>query len=196
MRWLISLLPLLAGPAQAEMPPAPAAAERLIPGERDGFVTDPTRGCWLWVGGLSDLAAGIEARWNGACPDGPAEGNGRAAILWREGRAVRGMIYDGEVRGGRLEGRGTLAHLRNGEPTIVEAGDYAGDVLRHGRVEVLVQQLIYEGALRNGVPHGPGALRGPRGSFRGTWTDGCLFLPGGSWVAFLRPEDGCASEHD
>lgn len=195
MRWLLALV-LLAGPVRAETPPAPPMAERLLPGERDGFVTDAARGCWLWLGGLSDLAADVEARWSGACPDGPAEGAGRALFLWREGRAVRGMVYVGVMKGGRPDGRGALAYLRNGEPTMTEAGDYTKDGLVRGRVEVLVQGLVYEGALSDGVPHGPGMLRSAGGSVAGIWASGCLPLPGGAWAAFLRPEEGCAAAED
>jgi hypothetical protein len=191
MRWLLPLM-LLAGPVRADVPPAPPLAERLLPGERDGFVVDATRGCWLWAGGLSDLATDVEARWSGACAEGPAEGPGRAMLLWREGRAVRGMIYEGTMQSGRLNGQGALVHLRNGEATILEAGEYANDLLVRGRVEVLAQASTYEGALRDGVPHGPGVLRSAGGSVSGLWAQGCLSLPGGAWVAFLRAEEACS----
>lgn len=194
-QWLAAMV-LLAPAAFAQMPSTPAETDRLIPGERDGYVADAERGCWLWVGGLSDLAHTVEVRWSGACPDGPAHGSGRALVAWREGRAVRAMVYEGEVQGGRVEGLGTLAHLRNGEVTVIEAGRFINDALIQGRVDVLADALVYEGALQNGLPHGAGRLRGLQTSFEGNWTSGCLWLPGGAWVAFLRQPESCAIEQD
>jgi hypothetical protein len=190
----ILLLLLLAFPALAQSVPRPPDSELLRPGRRDGFVVDAERGCWLWVSGMPDGAAGLSARWSGPCPNGPAEGTGRSVFTWQEGGQERAMIYDGALRGGKSEGRGALANLRNGEPTVVESGDYADDHLVQGRVELSGQAVVYEGALREGRPHGRGALRTRRGAFEGEWQMGCLALPGGAFVAFMRNAEGCRSQ--
>ncbi|WP_431272757.1 hypothetical protein [Dankookia sp. P2] len=69
----LALLALLLGAAAP-----PPEAERAVPGGRDGFVSDGAGGCWLWVGGLSAETRDLTATWTGPCPEGPAEGEGRA----------------------------------------------------------------------------------------------------------------------
>src|SRR5215213_870964 len=84
--------------------PPPPDTERAVPGGHDGYVADGAGGCWLWVGGLTAAAEGVTATWTGRCPDGPAEGEGRAVTSWREAGREKRMIYEGALRRGKAEG--------------------------------------------------------------------------------------------
>jgi hypothetical protein len=185
---------LFAAPAFAQRPPAPPEAERLVPGQRDGFIVDATKGCWLWMGGMPARAEEMAVTWTGTCPQGPAEGEGRSVLSWREGREERQMIYEGPLRRGKAQGRGRLAHFRDGEPEVLEAGDYADDYLVSGRIEVPAVGLVYEGAVQRGRPNGRGRLTLQGRVFEGEWQQGCLAVAPGVWIAFGRSAESCETE--
>jgi glucose/arabinose dehydrogenase len=187
---------LAGGGALAQTRPAAPAEDQLFrPGGRAGFLVDAESGCWLWVSGIAATATELRARWSGACPEGPATGPGRAQFTWREGQVERAMIHDGTMRGGKSEGRGTLAHLRDGEAVAVESGDYADDLLVQGRVELPQQGVAYEGPLARGMlPQGRGKLTVRGQAFEGDWQQGCLALPGGAWIAFGRNANTCQEQ--
>jgi hypothetical protein len=48
--------------------------------------------------------------WSGACLDGKASGRGSEVFRFREHGVSKEERYDGEMRGGMLHGRGTLAY--------------------------------------------------------------------------------------
>jgi hypothetical protein len=187
-------LMLLTAPAAAQRAPAPPEQERLVFGSRDGFLVDDERGCWLWMGGMPAGVTELRLRWSGPCPDGPAEGEGRTTMSWREGAREREMIYEGPLRRGKAVGRGRLAHFVDGEPVMLEAGEYENDYLVSGRIEVPGPGLVYEGAVLRGQPHGQGRLTFRGRSFEGNWERGCLALPGGAHVAFGRPAESCRTQ--
>jgi hypothetical protein len=168
----------------------PPEAERVVPGGRSGFTDDGGQGCWIWIGGLPRNATEIRARWSGACPEGPAEGEGRSEMLWREGATQRSMVYEGMLRRGKAEGQGTLTHVENGRTTVIERGEYRNDHFVQGRIEFLRNGLVYEGGWSISGPQGPGRLELRGQVFEGNWEGGCLRTKEG-WVAFTRPAAEC-----
>lgn len=176
--------------AEERRAPPPPEAERIIPGQRSGFVWDGAGGCWVWAGGLKRGVEGLTARWTGACPDGPAEGRGSSAITWREDGRERQMLHEGMLRRGKAEGPGRLTHLDNGEVVAVEEGEFADDYLARGRLEVPRSDILFEGGFRRGQPHGPGRLTTRGQVFEGQWENGCLLTKAG-WISFTRPADDC-----
>lgn len=185
---------LAAAPALAQRPPLPPEAERIVPGQRDGFVVDEEKGCWLWMGGMPAGTEEMKVRWSGACPEGPAEGEGRTVLTWREGRQERELIYEGPLRRGKAVGRGRLAHMVDGEPVMLEAGEYEDDHLVNGRMELPGPGLVYEGAVLRGRPNGRGRLTVRGRSFEGNWEAGCLAVAPGVWIAFGRSAESCRTQ--
>jgi hypothetical protein len=184
----------LPGAAGANQVPPPPEEERVVPGQRSGFVWDGAGGCWVWGGGFRRGTEGLTAHWTGDCPDGPAEGEGRSVISWREGGRENQMVHTGRLRRGKAEGPGRLEHRPSGELVVVEEGEFRDDNLVQGRVEFLREGLVYEGAMRRGQPDGPGRLtiRG-REVFDGVWENGCLRAKDG-WVSFTRPAAACEGQ--
>lgn len=185
-------LPLLALLGAAAFGPPPEA-ERAVPGQRPGFVHDGAGGCWIWVGGLPATAEGITGRWSGACPEGPAEGEGRAVTAWREGGREKRMVYEGPLRRGKAEGQGRLQHFEAERLVIEEEGEYRDDYLVGGRFSIPGAGLVYEGGWFRSGPHGQGRLTVQGRSFEGRWELGCLDT-GRAWIAFTRPPESCADQ--
>jgi hypothetical protein len=186
-RALLAVGALMLGVAAAGPPPE---AERMVPGGRAGFVDDGQGGCWVWVGGLLRTAQATSARWSGACPDGPAEGEGRSNITWREGARERAMVFEGTLRRGKAEGPGALTHYENGQVTAREEGQYRNDRFVQGRFELPRAGLVYEGGWGLGGPAGPGRLQLRGQSFEGNWEGGCLRTKEG-WISITRPAAQC-----
>jgi hypothetical protein len=191
MRYLMLPLLLLAIPAMAQTPPAPPEAQRLVPGRQDGYLVDAQKGCWVWTGGMRAEDTELTVRWSGNCPQGPAEGAGRAVTSWRQRGQLREMVFEGTLRGGKAEGHGALAHLEDGDPVVLESGEYREDYLVSGRIEIPGPGLVYEGGVRRGQPQGEGRLTLQGRRFEGQWQNGCLQLPDGNWISFTRPPESC-----
>jgi hypothetical protein len=170
--------------------PPPPEAERAIPGGRDGFVSDGAGGCWLWVGGLAANTEALAGTWTGPCPNGPAEGEGRAVTSWREAGREKQMIYEGVLRRGKAEGTGRLSHYENGELRVREEGEYRDDRFVGGRFTVPAADLVYEGGWFLNGPHGQGRLSVDGKVFEGKWELGCL-RAGDAWIAFTRAPKTC-----
>ncbi|MGG5810794.1 hypothetical protein [Falsiroseomonas sp. CW058] len=190
----LGMLLLLAGPALAQPPPAPPGDRLLRPGGREGYVVDPSNGCWAWMSGFPREATDFAYRWTGACPEGGAEGPGRSSFAWREGGTRHEMVHEGTLRAGKAVGRGTLLNLEDDEVRVVETGDFVDDMLVSGRVEVPRLGIVYEGGVLRGRPHGHGRLTVGGRSFEGEWQLGCLGLPGGRWIGFGRPAESCEQQ--
>lgn len=168
----------------------PPEAQRVVPGSRSGFTDDGGTGCWIWIGGLPRGATEVRAKWSGECPEGPAEGEGRSVMSWREDGRERGMLFEGRLVRGKAEGRGVLTHLDNGEVTVRETGEYRNDHFVQGRIEFLRNGLVYEGGWSVSGPQGPGRLELRGQVFEGTWEGGCLKGKEG-WISFTRPAEEC-----
>jgi hypothetical protein len=185
-------LPLLALLMLAAFGP-PTEAERAIPGGRPGFISDGANGCWIWVGGLPAASEGVTGHWTGACPEGPAEGEGRAVTTWREDGREKQMVYEGPLRRGKAEGRGRLTHYEGGQLRVQEEGEYRDDYFTGGRFTIPAADLVYEGGWFRDGPHGQGRLTVNGRTFEGRWELGCLD-GGGAWIAFTRPPKSCADQ--
>ena len=109
---------------------------------------------------------GESITWNGQCKNGTADGEG--LLHWYiNGKAAD--RYDGTLKLGWAEGKGTL--------TRAEGGRYAGE-WKHslqdgdGRYDA-ADGSWYEGQWKQGQPHGHGQYQTPDGRvFVGEWVDG------------------------
>ena len=178
----LALLCAAAGP--------PPEDERFVPGGRGGFVSDGAGGCCLWASGIRAGATDLSASWTGTCPDGPAEGEGRGVVTWREGGNERAMIYEGTMRRGKNEGTGQLTITAGKEVRISQQGTFRDDHFVSGRVEIPAAGIVYEGGWRLSHPNGRGRLVLRGRVFEGVWQNGCLRGPQG-WFAFTRPAQEC-----
>lgn len=168
----------------------PPEAERMVPGGRGGFVSDGAGGCWLWASGIRAGIGNLTAFWSGACPEGPAEGEGRAEVRWTEEGVERAMIYEGTLRRGKNEGRGMLTIISGKEIRLRQDGQFRDDYFVSGRVEFPAAGIVYEGGWRIMHPNGRGRLVIRGRVVEGEWTNGCLRTPQG-WLAFTRPAREC-----
>ncbi len=171
----------------------PPEAERMVPGGRAGWVADPRSGCWLWAGGIEPGATDVVADWNGACPEGPAMGPGRAIVTWQSRGETRRMDYQGDIIRGKNEGRGKLTITEGGRVVSEEEGVFRDDRLVEGRLALPRLRIEFEGRLLGGHPQGPGRLTVQGRVFEGDWVNGCL-QQGDTWVAFTRPVETCAGQ--
>jgi hypothetical protein len=178
----LALLCIAAGP--------PPEDQRMVPGGRGGFVSDGGDGCWLWASGLGGNAVDVTARWSGPCPEGPAEGEGRAVVTWREGGNERAMIYEGRLVRGKNEGAGRLTITAGKQTRVIQEGQFRNDHFVSGRVEVPAAGIVYEGGWSIAHPNGRGRVVINGRVFEGAWVNGCLRTPRG-WFAFTRPAQEC-----
>jgi hypothetical protein len=109
---------------------------------------------------------GESISWSGACKNGVADGDG--LLQWYiDGKAAD--RYEGALREGWAEGKGTL--------TRAEGGRYSGDWKHslqdgNGRYEA-TDGSWYEGQWKQGQPHGHGQYRTPDGrTVVGEWVNG------------------------
>jgi hypothetical protein len=179
---VLALLCIAAGP--------PPEDQRMVPGGRGGFVSDGGDGCWLWASGLGGNAVDVTARWSGPCPEGPAEGEGRAVVTWREGGNERAMIYEGRLVRGKNEGAGRLTITAGKQTRVIQEGQFRNDHFVSGRVEVPAAGIVYEGGWSIAHPNGRGRVVINGRVFEGAWVNGCLRTPRG-WFAFTRPAQEC-----
>lgn len=168
----------------------PPEAERMIPGGRGGFVSDGAQGCWLWASGIRAGITDLTASWTGPCPEGPAEGEGRAVVTWREDGNERAMIYEGRLVRGKNDGAGRLTLTAGKQVRVMQEGTFRDDYFVSGRVEIPSAGIVYEGGWLMSHPNGRGRLVLRGRVFEGNWINGCLRGPQG-WFAFTRPAQEC-----
>jgi hypothetical protein len=182
----LALLALLCAAAA----PPPPEDQRMVPGGRGGFVSDGAGGCWLWASGIRAGVTNLTAAWSGPCPEGPAEGEGRAEVRWTEDGVERAMIYEGAIRRGKNEGEGVLTLLAGKEIRLRQTGLFRDDYFVSGRVEIPTAGIVYEGGWARSLPHGRGRLSARGRVHEGDWVRGCLRTDEG-WIAFGRPVGEC-----
>lgn len=168
----------------------PPEDQRIVPGGRAGFVSDGAGGCWLWASGLRAGAQDLTASWTGPCPNGPAEGEGRGEIHWREGDTPRTMVYEGSLRAGKGEGQGRLTIAAGKDVIVVQEGEFRDDFFVRGRMELPRAGIVYEGGWFRAHPHGRGQVTVQGRVLEGDWRNGCLRMPRG-WFAFTRAAQEC-----
>jgi hypothetical protein len=117
--------------------PMPGIAQNSGP----GWISDPGTGCRVTN---AHPQPNERITWSGGCKNGFAQGQG--VLLWFENNRPAER-YEGELRGGQMNGHGVLT---------------TGD---GGR---------YDGAFRDGKADGFGQWTTARGSFSGAWTNGCF----------------------
>ncbi|MBR0653084.1 hypothetical protein GXW78_25740 [Roseomonas terrae] len=179
---VLALLCVAAGP--------PPEEERMVPGGRGGFVSDGAGGCWLWASGIRAGVTDLTASWTGPCPEGPAEGEGRATVTWHEDGNERSMIYEGPLRRGKNEGVGRLTISTGKQVRVMQEGTFRDDHFVSGRVEIPAAGIVYEGGWSMAHPNGRGRLVTRGRVIEGNWVNGCLRGPQG-WFAFTRPPQEC-----
>ncbi|WP_426954908.1 hypothetical protein [Muricoccus radiodurans] len=200
---------LLAGTlaAQPAARPEPPPADGLAAPNRPGWTVDARTGCWVWN---PSPKPGETVTWSGACPNGPAEGEGEGEWRHVENGVPWVELYSGNLRDGRLDGRGSVASpdgtgyqgdWRNARPhgrgvALLPRGvRYEGefrDGNRSGRgIQTWPDGTRYDGEWRNGRADGTGTFTSRTGSFSGTWFQGCFIDGQGRIVAIERRLEDC-----
>jgi hypothetical protein len=165
-------------------PPAPPANSLAEPG-RPGWSVDARNGCWVWN---AHPQPGETVSWSGACPRGPAQGQGQGEWRWTEGGQPRVQRFSGTRREGRMEGRGTYTWANGAR----YEGEYRDD-RRHGRgTQTWANGYRYEGEWRDGRADGYGEYYDAASGiwYRGQWTGGCHRGANGR-AAIDRPLSEC-----
>lgn len=175
-----------AQPPPARPRPAPPAPESVAQPGRPGWTVDSRNGCWVWN---PNPQPSETVTWSGACPRGPAEGQGAGEWRYTENGQPRVARFSGPRREGRMEGRGTY--------TDANGNRYEGewrDGRRHGRgTQTWPNGSRYEGEWRDDRPdgYGEGYNAAQRAWFRGTWVGGCHRGADGRRAAVVRPLSEC-----
>ena len=159
IRLLPILLVLLAGPVLAQTG-RPATQ----------WIVDPNTKCKV---ANAFPSAAETMTWTGACKDGYADGKGVAQ--WSKAKKPTKKKYDGEMRAGFMEGKGTFTQSN---------GDQLEGVFKDGSLNgegnaVWFNKNKYEGEWRDGYPNGTGTY---------TWADGKRYT--GLWVNGKQTGDG------
>ena len=125
---------------------------------RPMWLTTRNQPCKVWD---ATPEPGETVTWSGNCVDGKVSGKGRQVWRGREGVSV----YEGEMRSGKLHGRGTYAWSSGGR---------------------------FEGMWREGKAHGYGTYTASDGRvFRGNWSSGCFGERHGQWAAIGSTAESC-----
>ena len=113
--------------------------------------------------------------WSGACVNGKAQGRGAQVWRYSEDGEWRTEKYTGEMKGGRLHGRGVLVWANRDR----YEGDWKDDKA-HGRgVMVWADGDRYEGDFKDDKFHGRGVYaRADGDKCEGDWREGTLLGTG------------------
>ena len=172
MRWSLALMVLMCAAGQAvaqNQPrprPAPPPAESVAQPGRPGWMVDARNGCWVW----KHMSRPAEtARWQGACPSGPAEGEGTLEWRYNSGNQAKMDTYRGPMRNGRMNGYGIYIVDGVGRLESNLVDDRA-----HGFGRWIgTDGEGYEGEWRDGRRSGRGIQTWPNGNrYEGAWRDG------------------------
>lgn len=161
MRLLVLILALLV--SGVAVPPfvLPLAAQTFQP----RWVTDARTGCRVWN---TAPASGEKISWSGGCQGNLAQGRGHLQWFKNDKPTAR---YSGELRDGKLNGRGMLT-MPDG---AFVNGEWRDGYLNGHGVVIYPNGERYEGEFRQSRPHGIGTLKAPNGNtYAGAWTNGCF----------------------
>ena len=143
------LLVLLATPAVAQS-------------NQPGWAIDPRSGCKIWN---AFPVSSEQLFWSGACVNDMADGKG--ILQWVLGGKPTPKKYDGEMREGRMNGKGVLV-FTNGDKYDGEFKD--GERTGRGKM-TWYNRNTYDGMWQDGLPEG-------RGTY--DWYGGNTYI--GDWV--------------
>jgi MORN repeat protein len=132
------------------------------PAQAGDWSVDTAVTCRVWN---PHPQVGETIKWSGTCVNGFAQGAG--SVRWFKNN-LPFETDEGEWREGYQIGKGKQAW-----PSGSYEGEFA-DSEPNGRGVFVLQGMQYEGEFRHGKPNGTGTLSGPKGTFAGNWTDGCL----------------------
>jgi hypothetical protein len=118
-------------------------------------------GCKVWSD--EPLAEGETVAWSGGCKDDKLDGTGQLTVT-REGRPV--VRFDGEMRGGKANGKGRMEVVTDNGPERYE-GSFKDSLLDGYGVLILANGDRYEGGFRQDKPDGFGLYQGADGLFQG-----------------------------
>jgi serine/threonine protein kinase len=118
------------------------------------------------MAGLGTVRLADDTRYSGQWRNGQSTGLG---VRERPGKERA----EGRFVGGRLEGLAVRRTL--GDPSIVQGGEFHGDVLDGPGIERVGERERYEGAFRGGKRNGYGQVTDAAGKMQlGRWADGKL----------------------
>ena len=162
--------------------------------------------CQVWS---PDVELNEAVSWSGPCLSGKAEGYGTVVFRWPENGAWREERYEGEMKGGKQHGRGTLYYAggRRFTGTFRDDKPYAGrldfpdgahydgafaddDFDGQGRYTYR-DGSYYVGQFKKGLPNGDGSLHKQGDEpVSGHWTNGCL-RQGNRWAVAGVSKEKC-----
>jgi hypothetical protein len=174
----------MAGGALAQGPQQSRPETLAAPG-RPGWSVDARSGCWLWV---ANPLPGLAMSWSGACPRGPATGQGTMEWHFSINGQPRVSRYVGSLVEGRMHGPGVYSQ---DDGYRFEGGFSHGERSGHGVLNY-AGGGSYVGAWARGYPEGYGEAYIPsQGWFRGLWRAGCFRREDGVVLGIDRPSSGC-----
>jgi hypothetical protein len=171
-------------------------------GQSDGLA-DRATGCRV----LDTVGSATTVTWSGPCVGGLAQGHGKLQYFNQDRPLDR---YEGDMKGGRLNGRGTYilvngkrydGELRDGMfegrgvYTYVNGDRYEGEIHNdnfHGQGTMRHKEgSTFVGTYANDLPHGFGKLTTADGRvYSGDWTNGC-YRSGNRWATEGKTAKEC-----
>lgn len=140
------------------------AQSKDCPGGPPRWIADSRTGCR--VANICPQL-GETVLWSGACVGGLADGKGM--LHWyRGGRLVK--WYDGEMRRGMRNGRGTLSVVKGNH----YEGEFRDDMMEGHGMLTYANGSRYQGEWKQGQPDGWGKATIGSQTFDGTWNKGCF----------------------
>lgn len=148
-----------------------------------GWMTDRNSLCKIWD---DNAAAPGSVTWSGPCVNGFGEGRGVVQLFNRNGEP--GTRYEGELKGGRMNGRGAY---------IWSSGNrYEGELV-NGNFQgqgtmTWANGDRYVGQWANDVAHGFGTKTIADGRvYSGQWNNGCFRRTANEWSTVGRSAEQC-----
>jgi len=169
------------GAAVGLVPAMPTLAQsKECPGGPPRWVADSRTGCRV-----ANICPQLDETvlWSGTCVAGLADGKGM--LHWYRGGEVVSW-YEGEMRRGMRNGRGTLTVVKGNR----YEGDFVDDVMEGRGTLTYANGGRYEGEWKQGRPDGVGKATLGRHTFEGTWDKGC-FIQGQRAAAIGAATSDC-----
>ena len=147
-----------------------------------GWMNDRNSGCKIWD---DNAGAPGSVTWTGPCVNGYGHGSGVMQLF--NGNGEPGTRYEGELREGRMNGRGIYV-WKSGTRYDGELVD--GNFQGQGTM-TWANGDRYVGQWANDVAHGQGTKTIADGrTYTGQWTNGC-YKQGDRWATVGRTAEQC-----